>query len=99
VKLLEVVCFRHGMSCQAGGARMFGIGRPENGRSARGHQRCDQRQQDLGAWRGDDMGGGGRPIGPRGDPREPHLRLAIGQARERTGGKGRQRIGMGIDSG
>jgi len=45
------------------------------------------------------MGGGGRPIAPRGDPGESHLRRAIGQAREHAGGKGRQRIGMGIDSG
>ena len=42
------------------------------------------------------VGGGRGSIGPRGDPREPRLRLGIGQSREHAGGNRRQRVRKGL---
>ena len=99
VKLLDICCFRDLVSGKGGGPRMLGIGRTENCGLACRRQRRNQRQQNLGAWCGCHVGGGRGSIGPRGDPREPRLRLGIGQSREHAGGNRRQRVRKGIDSG
>ena len=51
----------HRMAGERRGARMFGIGRRQHQRAAGFHQRRDARQQDLRAWRRDDIRCDGAP--------------------------------------
>ena len=84
-KLLDIYCFCYLMSGKAGGARMFGIGRTRIAARPAGTSPATSGNRIWVPGAGVDVDGGRRSIGPRGDLREPHLRLGIGQSGKDAG--------------